>query len=627
MSSSTSSTSPTPAPTGSATTPSVSASRRPPRKSTLTQQQKNQKRQRATQDQLNTLEVEFISNPTPTAAVRERIAADINMTERSVQIWFQNRRAKIKLIAKKSIETGEDCDQIPESYRSYLAAQAFDSGKPLARNFLAQSAGSMPTYGNGASMFMGGESLNPQKVVIHHFDCKNLSIGTWRRIGQNAMDLVVFYSVGERPCLTYYINNESSGYKIEFPFSYIKNITLDNSRAEGTGTRPPGLIVELNRRPNFYMDSTSCNGFYQCGDFTEDQQASQVMTHYLGGDPAKLSSQLAKLTVLESFQNRLNPWFDLGAMVPPARDFNPAAPSARNLNAIAPSAPISPVLDRPASQPTNMGPPPLNHFKEFDGFGMNLNPHMRGHKRTRSRSVPAAFDISGLRHPTPSFHVQHPSATMMNDNIFAPIPVYHQAACREPYLPTTGGDSSDIHDDLRIDTSASYGLDFRQYPMSAATTTSPSDYASPSFFAPGAHMAHMPVDSMGHGYTVAFLSPMLEHNHLTQQPVSPVSAMSHGDPVIADQSPQLSNMHRSASADFLSMGSDHQSGILDEDSMLSDMYSKQSMALPLRPAAIEDTNLEMHLNDEPSNNDFDLQSMVHFDTVDPSNLGPANGAM
>lgn len=68
-----------------------SASRRPPRKSTLTQQQKNQKRQRATQDQLATLELEFNKNPTPTALVRERIAEEINMTERSVQIWFQNR--------------------------------------------------------------------------------------------------------------------------------------------------------------------------------------------------------------------------------------------------------------------------------------------------------------------------------------------------------------------------------------------------------------------------------------------------------------------------------------------------------------------------------------------------------
>lgn len=68
-----------------------SVSRRPQRKSTLTQQQKNQKRQRATQDQLIVLEAEFNKNPTPTAIVRERIADEINMTERSVQIWFQNR--------------------------------------------------------------------------------------------------------------------------------------------------------------------------------------------------------------------------------------------------------------------------------------------------------------------------------------------------------------------------------------------------------------------------------------------------------------------------------------------------------------------------------------------------------
>lgn len=79
-----------PSPSASGKTPS-SASRRPPRKSTLTQQQKNQKRQRATQDQLTTLEMEFSKNPTPTATVRERIADEINMTERSVQIWFQNR--------------------------------------------------------------------------------------------------------------------------------------------------------------------------------------------------------------------------------------------------------------------------------------------------------------------------------------------------------------------------------------------------------------------------------------------------------------------------------------------------------------------------------------------------------
>lgn len=90
-------------------TPSNNAnSRRPPRKSTLTQQQKNQKRQRATQDQLVTLEVEFNKNATPTAATRERIAQEINMTERSVQIWFQNRYVPVKHIITSADVAGLD---------------------------------------------------------------------------------------------------------------------------------------------------------------------------------------------------------------------------------------------------------------------------------------------------------------------------------------------------------------------------------------------------------------------------------------------------------------------------------------------------------------------------------------
>ena len=117
------------------------AARKPHRKSTLTQQQKNQKRQRATQDQLITLELEFEKNPTPNAEVRDRIAQEINMTERSVQIWFQNRRAKIKNLVKKSIENGEDANDIPESMRRYLAMQAMETGKPLGRDFMSPRFG------------------------------------------------------------------------------------------------------------------------------------------------------------------------------------------------------------------------------------------------------------------------------------------------------------------------------------------------------------------------------------------------------------------------------------------------------------------------------------------------------
>jgi hypothetical protein len=59
------------------------------------------------------------------------------------------RRAKIKNIAKKSIENGDDCNDIPESMRRYLALQAMESGKPMGAGFLGRSGGTMAPYGSG----------------------------------------------------------------------------------------------------------------------------------------------------------------------------------------------------------------------------------------------------------------------------------------------------------------------------------------------------------------------------------------------------------------------------------------------------------------------------------------------
>ncbi|EMR62110.1 putative homeobox domain-containing protein [Eutypa lata UCREL1] len=348
--------------TGSHPSGPGSASRRPPRKSTLTQQQKNQKRQRATQDQLTTLEMEFNKNPTPTANVRERIAEEINMTERSVQIWFQNRRAKIKLLAKKSLETGEDIDSIPESMRNYLAMQAMESGKGLNGPYMGRT--SLMPYG---SMMLGGDQGGQGKVLIHHLTCRSLSIGKWTRVGQNTMDLIIFYSP-EKCTMTYYINNDQAGYKIEYHFSAIKNIYLENP--EGDATKMGGIVIELNRPPSFFMDSSpNSNGFFQCGDFTEDQQATHCYVHHLGGNPKVLSGQLAKLVSLESFVNR----------------HNPAAYEQVMNHGLSMSAPVSPT-GRPSSQP-NFGQPHIGLFQESQ-WGVNpMQNGMRapGHKRQRSR--------------------------------------------------------------------------------------------------------------------------------------------------------------------------------------------------------------------------------------------------
>ena len=533
--------------------------------------------------------------------------------------FAKSRRAKIKLLHKKSIETGEECDAIPESMRQYLINQAMEAGKPFPREFLGPSMDMVNPYVGGAG-FLGAEAANPSKVgectvhlsemnmshastVIHHFHCKSLSIGSWRRVGQNAMDLVIFYAP-EKACLTYYINNDSAGYKIEFPFAYIKNITLEDgapNEPDGMPPHPRGLVVELTQPPNFFMDSSGTGGFNQCGDFTEDQQASQIMVHHLGGHPKILYGQLAKLMSLESYQNRHMTY-----------DHNP----------LAMSAPVSPHIPRPASQPNHMAHPHLAMFQE-NGFGMPP-PGPRGHKRTRSRSVPAPIEFSMMNAPPmPSLHIQRPSTTMTDPSIFAPVPQYAS------HLNT-------LNPNLRVDTISGFGMDYRQ-PLSATTTGTPSEYASPALH-PASQPENIPPTDINAHFNVPYLSPMAHHANLIQPSVSPLSAYSHGDPVIANQSPPLGTFHRSPSVDFLTMPQDHPSALQDEGAFLSEMYSKQNLNLPmhspsaLSPSALsasampDDSNMSLQLQDDSarSSEEIDFRSMVNFGTIDPSSLSPEN---
>ncbi|KAK5136934.1 hypothetical protein LTR08_001441 [Meristemomyces frigidus] len=537
---------------GTSTPTNSNNSRRLPRKSTLTQQQRNQKRQRATQDQLMTLEIEFNKNPTPTALVRERIASDINMTERSVQIWFQNRRAKIKNIAKRSIESGEDCDSIPDSMRQYLAMQAYGPGsKGLAASMLGRTSSGFGSYGAGIMM---NTDTATGKVVIQHFACRSLSIGSWRRVGQSTMDLVIFYSP-DKACITYYINNENAGYKIEYPFAWIKNISLEQgdvvSAAEGASQRPGGLVIELTRSPKFYMDSSGSGGFYECGDFTEDQQATKVMVHHLGGPSKVLSGQLAKLISLESYQNR-------------HQMFDPAQ--------FAISATASPM--RPASQPNHMMHPhqSMNMFSPDNAAGLMGPPAPRGHKRQRSRSVPAAIDFSMLRHPMPSFLIQHEQQSvqpiMQDPNIFAPIPQYQHPV---GFAPGPAGPG------LSIDTSASYGMGLHfNGPMSATTANSPSEFGTPAFFTsapPGEAMAAQFATPYNSGFLQVDPGAMIGTSN------TPLSLTSHDYTAIADQSPPHS-IDRSHSADIFGTPGEH-SQFGDDSLYLSDSFNKQ-MQLPFR---------------------------------------------
>ncbi|KAF3902789.1 hypothetical protein AA313_de0204920 [Arthrobotrys entomopaga] len=567
---------------------SSGAVRRPPRKSTLTQQQKNQKRQRATQDQLVTLEREFSKNPTPTAVVRDRIAQEINMTERSVQIWFQNRRAKIKLIAKKSLENGgEDLESIPESVRLYLANQ-----NPEMKALAYTTSGALNGYSGG---FPAPGEAPTGKIVIHHFTCRSLNIGTWRRIGQNAMDLVVFYSP-EKACITYYINNDSAGYKIEYPFRNIKSIELETLNVPMAPPNTHGgqmqgqLVIQLVRPPHFFMDTSGSGGFVQCGDFTEDQQATQILTHTLGGNAKSLQQQLSKLLNLDVYQNRHR---------------QPAQPFMFDSGFAAPPSPPM----RPSSASGMMAPPSLVQ-QEARGHVI-ANPYR--HKRQRSRSVPNINDFANFG-TMPSFQFDDVIVEPENEDSFflgtsvSPKLKMEEANNNHLFAPAPQHPHA-MSNNLRIDTSAPGFLDYRPaYPLSAATTASISEYAaSPGL--PGGMPGDIAMTPGIHSPFVdqPWLSPMINPNGLIPQSVSPLSALSNGDPIIASGSPPY--MDRAGSAELFPLT--HEQALYGNDE-LTDLYAKQSLAMHQTPPSLEELeDVDSHLSP------YNMSPMGHHIALSP----------
>lgn len=433
--------------------------------------------------------------------------------------------------------------------------------------------------------------------AIVHFNCNALNIGTWRRIGQNRLDLMVFYSPA-KATITYYIHAEQSGFKIEYPFSSIKSITLNTPESPDAiaGTvQSGGLVVELSRPPTFSMDCGSGVGFFHCPDFTEDKQASKMLMHHIGGDSAVLGAQLAKLASLDTFRNR-HIGFGVNNLSIPGPLTSPLAtrPSSQTNHILHPH-----LARRFVTQPTVMGPPPG-----------------RGHKRQRSRSVPAAIDFSQFRQqPIPSFLFQQdlstaaPLACTPHNPLFAPTPQHATMSMAQPFTDFDIAPlSAPLEHPLEIDTSPRYSFDIPLGAMSSTTTAnSPSEYES-TFLSSAPPSEAFTSASNQTPYSSSFLSPMPDPSSALQAPISPLSVQIHGEPFIANQSPPLgSNIGRSASDDLYSMANipDSDGLFMDESFAYNDFYDKQQFSLPFRNS--------MTLSQQPPLvDDFEYASMMHM---------------
>lgn len=236
-----------------------------PQRSEKTGKREKRKRCRVTPEQLIQLEDIFNKDRNPTGIRRKEISDELGMQERQTQIWFQNRRAKAKLLDGK-------------------AGLESPIGAPAIMN-----------------------SLTPVNLTVlmnepEAFDlipCNELSIGTWRRIASTMgqYDLVAYTCEAKR-CITWFIQSSGRGFKMELSYDSIVDIGFSNGN---TGDGEAVFIVD--RPPMFYLEQAYQPDFAQpmpkfwkrCTDWTEDLQASQVLCHTLSGPAAMLANIVRNL--------------------------------------------------------------------------------------------------------------------------------------------------------------------------------------------------------------------------------------------------------------------------------------------------------------------------------------------
>lgn len=129
--------------------------------------------------------------------------------------------------------------------------------------------------------------------------CTDLSVGTWRRIATavGKHDLVAYVSDPKR-CLTWFVQSDGHGFKMEIPFETIVETQFTNA-APGSGlatfflSQPPLFYLEQLASP--LPDGTPIRYWKRCTDWTEGFQATTVLRHELIGPSPELAHIAAAL--------------------------------------------------------------------------------------------------------------------------------------------------------------------------------------------------------------------------------------------------------------------------------------------------------------------------------------------
>ncbi|ORE12067.1 homeobox-domain-containing protein [Rhizopus microsporus var. microsporus] len=297
------------------------------------------KRARATPDQVSVLEGVFAINISPNSKLRRQLAEQLNMNERSVQIWFQNKRAKIKNLQKKA-RLQQDTIYLP-SPKTLSSSFMLSFQKDMPFQFTAHSQQYFPQSNininhaspycsslvnppgvysssnvtpslhryNPDNLFTNNPSLLPLSYTSNtncHLSASSLSIGTWHRFGLHASHLTCLYDSGQHSFI-WYITDNAYHFKMQIPLASIRLIEFVRNSFSARHTDQTGVYQDQSdvhfhmcQPPLFYMrylsnKGTNSDHWIQCSDFTENKQASDHFRHIIKGETEAIRQDILQL--------------------------------------------------------------------------------------------------------------------------------------------------------------------------------------------------------------------------------------------------------------------------------------------------------------------------------------------
>ncbi|KAI8144726.1 hypothetical protein BJV82DRAFT_606004 [Fennellomyces sp. T-0311] len=261
-------------------------------------------------NQLSVLQNSFAVNPLPDAGVRSQLAHDLGVSERTIQIWFQNRRAKARklealsnslahtttiqhdpILLPRWMEQARSHSQprYQPTFRTMMTPERFEElrQQPQATRRSRPRSSSKPEKVEASTP----APTAPQDDIVPLFNIQTLRIGSWSRFTAQPGETVPWdlKCYVQSKFMTWQVLAESHLFRIQVPFDTISQVRLVQ---EGQ------LEIELEDPAQCCFSMFSNNEWIRCGDFSEDKQASRENVHVLLGNHDALQQALLDLAAL-----------------------------------------------------------------------------------------------------------------------------------------------------------------------------------------------------------------------------------------------------------------------------------------------------------------------------------------